>query len=182
MFSLDYQTMSQTLQRMRYTGSAEASIPTGAFAKGTVLLEVQRGVIRSCIVVTTDGQQVNDPKQIAEQLARAGLLEWRLTTTSGNRLGVDYPSPPSVPPSRPEQFPHPNTLGEQLLSATAYPQRLPADPAWMSAWPFIYRQVYNLSTGQYSEQDIARLLRYPPLDLLNIFNELENMGVLKRRF
>lgn len=180
-FSLDYRTMSQALQRMRYTGSVEASVPSGAFAKGVVLLEVQRGVVQSCIVVTRDGQQVNDSKRIAEELTRAGLLEWRLTSAPGDSSERELaPAYPSFALTQ-EPWPHPPaTFGAQVLSATSYPQHVPADPAWISTWPLIHRQVYNLSTGQYSEQDIARLLRYSPPNLLTVLNELESMGVLKR--
>jgi ABC-type Mn2+/Zn2+ transport system ATPase subunit len=69
-----------------------------------------------------------------------------------------------------------------LLSPTSYPQRVPIDTSRMNTWPFSHRQVYNLSTGQYSEQDIARMLRYPPKDLLTIFKELERLEVLIRGF
>lgn len=179
-FSLDYRTMSQTLQRMRYTGSVEASIPSGAFAKGVILLEVQKGVVQSCFVVTRDGQQFNDPKRIAEELTRAGLLEWHLISGPGGLSAREQKSAPSSAPAQ-EPWPYPpTTSGAQVLSATSYPQHVPADPAWISTWPLIHRQVYNLSTGQYSEQDIARLLRYSPPDLLTVLNELESMGVLKR--
>lgn len=171
MFSLDYRTMSQTLERMRYTGSVEATISSGTFAQGTVFLEVQRGVIQSCMLVTANGQQISDFQQITEQLERAGLLAWRLARMPGERIDRD---PASL--TRSAQFQRAD------LSATCYPQHLDADPAWVSTWPLIQRQVYNLCTGQYSEQDIARLLRYPSQGLLNVFNELEQMGVVKRRF
>lgn len=181
MFSLDYRTMSQTLQRMRYTGSVEAGIPSGAFAKGAVLLEVQRGVIRSCIVVTKNGQQIDDPKRIMEELARAGLLDWHLTGAPGNhpeRAQAHLYS--SFAPAYESGARTPQTLEAQVLSATSYPQRVQVDPTRISTWPLIHRQVYNLSTGQYSEQDIAHLLRYSPPDLLTVLNELERMGVLQR--
>lgn len=180
MFSLDYRTICQTLQRMRYTGLVEATIPSGVFAKGTVILEVQTGVIQTCMVVTSKGQRVTNLKQITEQLARIDLFEWRLLARAGSSDSVGEQTFPYFASA---QEPGPLIFsGEAQPRLTPlYPQRLDSDPAWVSTWPLIYRQVYNLSTGQYSEQDIARLLHYSPIDLLHVFTELENMGVLKRQ-
>src|SRR5690242_7637346 len=102
MFSLDYRTMQQTLQRTRYTGSVEASIPSGAFAKGRVLLEVQRGVIQSCIVIAKNGQQIQDYKQITEELARPDLLEWRLIPSAGRPPDYGQTTHSSTPSQEPE--------------------------------------------------------------------------------
>jgi hypothetical protein len=186
-FSLNYQTMAQALQRMRYTGSVEARVPSGSFAKGIVFLEVQKGVIQSCFVITARGQQVNNIKLIEEQLARCGMLEWRLKASSEQSTSPmrtpspTHPFPPAERPGQiPNQPPSPTPPESTVLSATCYPQHLPADSAWFSTWPFVHRQVYKLSTGKYSEQDIARLLHYSPNDLQKVFQELENLGVLKR--
>ena len=185
MFSLDYQTFSQTLQRMRYTGSVTAAIPSGAFARGQVFLEVRKGVIQTCIVTRVNGQQIDDHQQIGIQLSQCGLLEWHLSPATKGASTVEKKQTTaslsfSVFDEKASQSSFPTSSNPADFVSINYPQRLPADPAWMSTWSRFHRQVYNLCTGQYSEQDIARLLRYPLEDLQSVLSELEHAGVLLR--
>lgn len=202
MFSLSYQLMTQTLQRMHYTGMAQTTIPSGPFAEGTLFLHVQSGKILAIAVVMPDGRHVTDIQLIIERLQPISLLEWNLTAnpasmspSSGAAITASSPNPPSSssptptprsptpPPGALDAHPMPpdSSVEAGVLSPHSYPRRAPVDPAWMSTWPFMYRQVYNLSTGHYSEQDIGRLLRYPLTELVKVFDDLQRMNVIQRR-
>ncbi|MBA2679731.1 MAG: hypothetical protein H0U76_15200 [Ktedonobacteraceae bacterium] len=199
MFSLNYQLMTQTLQRMHYTGIAQAAIPSGPFAEGVLILHVQSGKILTIAVVMPNGQHITNVQLITERLLSINVLEWNLTanpasTSSSSQAATPPQAPP--PPSR-SPTPPPSTPGTQMpptspafpaplpdasvLSPHSYPQRAPVDPTWVSTWPFMYRQVYNLSTGHYSEQDIGRLLRYPLTELVKVFDDLQRMNAIRRR-
>ncbi len=188
MFSLSYQLMTQTLQRMHYTGMAQATIPSGLLAGGTVFLQVQSGKILAGIVVTADGKHVTDAQLITENLLQISMLEWNLTANPTNIFPAPLPTPPAptpIPPSFPSEqdarTPPIPSSETGALSPYSYPRRVPVDPTLMSTWPFVYRQVYNLSTGHYSEQDIGRLLRYPQAELVKAFDDLQRMHVIQRR-
>lgn len=198
MFSLNYQLMTETLQRMHYTGMAQATIPSGPFAGGAILLQVQSGTILASVVVMPDGKHITDTQLIAERLLRVNVLEWDLMANPTSMSPANETKPPSqpLPASPPTSIPpsptpppgtqdaypastSPSDAG--MLSPYSYPRRVPVDPAVMSVWPFMYRQVYNLSTGHYSEQDIGRLLRYPLAELVKVFDDLQRMNVIQRR-
>ena len=199
MFSLSYQLMAQTLQRMHYTGMAQATIPSGPFAGGSLILYVQNGKLLAIAVILPDGKHVTDVQLITERLQQVDMLEWNLTanpagTSSSSATATPtQPLPPPSPSAPTPRFPTPppGALDGQppltsspdagVLSPHSYPRRAPVDPAWMSTWPFMYRQVYNLSTGHYSEQDIGRLLRYPLTELVKVFDDLQRMNVIQRR-
>ncbi len=204
MFSLSYQLMTQTLQRMHYTGIAQATIPSGPFAGGSLLLHVQNGKLLAIAVILLDGKHVTDIQLITERLQQVDMLEWNLTANPSSTSPSSETANPSqslptqpLPPSSSTPTPHfptppPGALDAQpspapspdaggVLSPHSYPRRAPVDPAWMSTWPFMYRQVYNLSTGHYSEQDIGRLLRYPLTELVKVFDDLQRMNVIQRR-
>ncbi len=183
-FSLDYDTIRQTLLKMRYTGTAKATIPSGTFAGGTVFLQFQGGTIQARVVVMRDGRPVNNTTLLDEQLAQIALLDWDVTMlaqtdSSDGQVPAQPPvsSEPVAPLPQQEQAPFPELTPS---SPTLRPRRLPANPEWIRTWPVMHRHVYNLSTGEYSEQDIARLLRYPFADLLNILKDLERMEVIQR--
>lgn len=203
MFSLSYQLMTQTLQRMHYTGMAQATIPSGPFAGGSLFLHVQSGKLLAIAVMMPDGKHVTDIQLITERLQHIDMLEWNLTANpvsmspSGEAVTPSQslptqplpPSPSTPTPRSPTplpgdldaQAPPPPSPDAGVLSPHSYPQRTPVDPALMSTWPFMYRQVYNLSTGHYSEQDIGRLLRYPLGELVKVFDDLQRMNVIQRR-
>ena len=183
-FSLDYSTICQTLLKMHYTGTVKAAISSGTFAGGTVFLQFQGGAVQARVVVMGDGRPVNNPTLIDEQLTQSGLLDWHVTMlsqTDSSDEQVTAQSPvlaaPVAPLPQQESAPSPEPT---MSSQTPHPRRLPANPEWVRTWPVMHRHVYNLSTGEYSEQDIARLLRYPFTDLLNILKDLERMEVIQR--
>ena len=104
-----------------------------------------------------------------------------LPQTDSSDEQVTAQSPVSVEPVAPLPQQEPTPSPEPTMSSqTSHPRRLPANPEWVRTWPVMHRHVYNLSTGEYSEQDIARLLRYPFADLLNILKDLERMEVIRR--
>ena len=190
MFSLNYQLMTQTLQRMHYTGMAQATIPSGPFAGGTILLQVQSGTIVASTIVMPDGRRVTDPQQIVERMQPIHVLEWDLMakpvslSPASEARSLQISPTPTPAPTPGEHDTHPASGPSPdagALSSYSYPRRVPVDPAWMSTWPFVYRQVYNLSTGQYSEQDIGRLLRYPLTELIKVFDDLQRMRIIQRR-
>ncbi len=196
MFSLNYQLMTQTLQRMHYTGMAQAIIPSGPFAEGTILLQVQGGIILASTIMMPDGKYVTDTQLIAERMRAIHVLEWDLTANLASLSPAGEPPTPPPPgyptPTWPSTsmpgsgehnaFPSPTpSLDAGALSQYSYPRRTPVDPTLMNNWPFIYRQVYNLSTGQYSEQDIGRLLHYPLTELIKVFDDLQRMKIIQRR-
>ncbi len=203
MFSLSYQLMTQTLQRMHYTGIAQATIPSGPFAGGSLLLHVQNGKLLAIAVILPDGKHVTDIQLITERLQQVDMLEWNLTANPSSTspssetaspsqslstqplpppLSAPTPHFPTPPPGALDAQPSPTSSPDAgVLSPHSYPRRTPVDPAWMSTWPFMYRQVYNLSTGHYSEQDIGRLLRYPLTELVKVFDDLQRMNVIQRR-
>jgi hypothetical protein len=183
-FSLDYGTILQTLLKMRYSGTVKAAVPSGAFAGGTVFLQFQGGTVQARVVVMGDGRPVSNSTLLDEQLAQLGLLDWNVTmfslpASSDGQLPLQPPvSPESVAPLPMQERTSFSELSPS--SQTIRPRRLPANPEWIRTWPVMHRHVYNLSTGEYSEQDIARLLRYPFADLLNILKDLERMEVIQR--
>ena len=186
MFSLDYGTVSQTLLKMHYTGTVKAAVSSGTFAGGTVFLQFQDGTIQNRVVVMKDGRQVSNPKLIDDQLVQSGLLDWHVamlpqTDASDEQVSSQPPisSEPVTPLPLTQQEPTPSPE-PTTSSQTLHPRRLPANPEWIRTWPVMHRHVYNLSTGEYSEQDIARLLRYPFADLLNILKDLERIEVIQR--
>ena len=198
MFSLSYQLMTQTLQRMHYTGMAQTTIPSGPFAEGTLFLQVQSGKILAIVVVMPDRKHITDMQLIMERLLPIPVMEWNLMANPASMSpSSEAATPPQSPPQpSPTLAPHPPTpppgaLNAQtppapspeaaVLSPYSYPRRAPVDPAVMSTWPFVYRQVYNLSTGHYSEQDIGRFLRYPLTELVKVFDDLQRMNVIQRR-
>jgi hypothetical protein len=189
MFSLSYQLMTQTLQRMHYTGTAQATIPSGPFVGGTLSLHVQSGKLLANAVVMPDGRQITDTRLIIESLRHVDVLEWNLTANPASTSPSSETVTPLQPftPHSPTPLPDvpnrqtPPSSGADVLSPYSYPRRMPVDPTWMSTWPFMYRQVYNLSTGHYSEQDIGRLLRYPLDELVKVFDDLQRMNVIQRR-
>ncbi len=186
MFSLDYGTVRQTLLKMHYTGTVKAAVPSGTFAGGTIFLQFQDGAIQNRVVVMKDGRQVSNPTLIDEQLVQSALLDWHVAMLP--QTDASDEQVPSLPPVSSRAV-TPLPLTQQELtpspepppsSQTLHPRRLPANPEWIRTWPVMHRHVYNLSTGEYSEQDIARLLRYPFADLLNILKDLERMEVIQR--
>ncbi len=192
MFSLDYDTICQIIERMGYTGVVEATIPTGKYRHGKIILHVQEGNIQKRLVITANKQEMTDAKRISHDLSKFSFLEWDLfPLTKISSSEEKHPSslqPIPLSAATPERaageeshkFTPSAAAAFQTLSATSYPRRLPVDAARLNTWPFIHRQVYNLSTGQYSEQDMARFLRSAPADLLKVLKDLECMEVVLR--
>ncbi len=191
MFSLEYKNISQALRTMRYTGSARAEITSGVLMGSLVILAVRDGEMVSSIIVMPDGVQLQNEQQVRKVLEQAGILEWRLLEALRFKDGQTKKALKPMFPKGPQPTPEiSDTTGPLLdptsrpnvyyLSATSFPMRRFVDASWVRTWPYIYRQVYNLANGQYSEQDIARLLRFPPSALLRVFSDLEKMEVLQR--
>ena len=90
MYSLIYDMLVPVLRQFHYSGEVNADIsPRSKMQEGgQITLIVQKGEVRSCVILNKSGQKVYHDQEAYHLVSRLGVLDWKLVPSS---------SPPSLP-------------------------------------------------------------------------------------
>jgi hypothetical protein len=167
MYSLNYDMVIQVLQQYHYSGEVRADVPVESKLKGGghVILTVQNGEIKSCLLFNKKEQKSYQGAEAARLLSKLGVLEWQLPSLTDRRSAAHAP------------------VQQSPLEASTYvaPRRLIIPQEWMATWPTLQRSVYSLSDGTHTVKQIALLLSQPINVVEQMIYDLQKMGVLEKR-
>jgi hypothetical protein len=175
MYSVDYSTLRQIIERFLYTGIFRARVVSSRSQPrdGYIELQVREGIIQTCIFITTQGQ-VYKWDQWEIQLAQFGILNWELTSLQSLEPMPQAPS--STSPAHSQQSP----AGEQKQSLAKIPCHATAlSSSQLRQLPMLYRQVYSLIDGKRQCSDIAIMLHKSQQEIERIFSDLGQQGLIK---
>ena len=185
MYSIDLQTILRVLANQ--SGELRTTVKQVADLKRDcqACVSLSFGKVVAC-VITYNGEPVLMGEEAFQMLMHKGILEWEY-----------LPAPPTVslPPS--SMMPISPSSSPPLLP----PQRTQLPPSWqptprvfpvqayeipreqLGNWPRQYRFVYQLSTGEKTVEEIARLLSLPPEYIDTILQTLVREGfIFLRRY
>jgi hypothetical protein len=177
MFSVNYSTLLQIIERSLYTGIFRAKVTPSRFQPrdGYIELHVKGGVIETCHFITRQGQ-VDKWDQWESQLAQFGTLSWELTPLQASRLIREVS--PSTLPAHSQQLP----AVEQKRSLVQIPHHTKALPSWqLHQMPRLHRQVYSLIDGKRQCSDIANVLHKSRQEINRIVDDLGKQGLIQLR-
>lgn len=168
MYSLSYEMIVQVLRQFGYSGEVHAEIPIDSAHKrsGYVVLVVQNGEIKKCVISQQNGQKLLEGEQAFRMLSRLGVLDWKLI----------YAPTPGMAQSPSPSF----AAGPGARSGSFCPRHLPLSPFQMQSWPMLYRSVYALADGTRSVEHIAMLLSHPIPKIEQVIRNLQDIGGIYR--
>jgi hypothetical protein len=170
MYSLNYNMVVQVLRQFNYSGETHADIPAQVALKGGghAILNVQNGVIISCLILNKNGQKLYHNAEAQNLLLRIGVLEWELAPLAPSQPTASaYLSPPAQPK---------NTYHNVHVR----PLRRVLPRNEMRGWSSLQRSVYFLCDGIHSCEQIAKLLSRPPNVIEQVIHNLQALGVIEK--
>jgi hypothetical protein len=182
-YPIDLQTILQVFANQ--SGELRTTVRQVANVKGEcqALVVLSLGKVVSC-TIQQGGRPVLVGEDAFRMLVRAGILQWEYTPTSpsaslpSNREQSPVPTRPAEtsPALPPRQYDAPG-----MPAGTIPVQARPIPAGEFATWPRLHRFVYQLSTGDKTAEDIARILSAPPERVRTALLSLVNLRAIYLR-